>query len=155
MNKTAKQQGFTLIELIMVIVLLGILSVFAVPRFVNLQAEAQEASLGGVLGAVRSAAAIAHAQYLIAGDTPATITMAGATVALAHGYPTAGSIHIAASLGSTAIADDDDLDVDGGVNIAVNATGTAAVFTLGNCSFTYVPAADANTPPVIGDVSCT
>ena len=55
-----KQKGFTLIELVMVIVILGILAAFALPRFADLGGDAREASIKGAQGAVKSASAIAH-----------------------------------------------------------------------------------------------
>lgn len=63
------QSGFTLIELVMVIVILGILAASALPKFVNLSGDAAEAAAKGVLGATRSAAVIDQAQYYISSAT--------------------------------------------------------------------------------------
>ena len=63
------QKGFTLIELIMVIVLLGLLAVVAIPRYRDLRTDAAVASADGVFGAAQGAAAINFANNLVNGTT--------------------------------------------------------------------------------------
>lgn len=62
-----KQTGFTLIELVVVIVVLGILAVTAAPRFLNLQSDAREARLEGMKGAIASALGVGYGKMAIAG----------------------------------------------------------------------------------------
>ena len=77
--KINKQAGFTLIELVVVIVILGLLAATALPKFINVTNNARIASLQGVAGGLRSAASLAQAQYVLNGiNTAVTITM-GAT----------------------------------------------------------------------------
>ena len=65
----AQQKGFTLIELIIVIVILGALAVVALPRFLDLQEDAQQAAVEGVAGNISSAFAINYADSLVGDDT--------------------------------------------------------------------------------------
>ncbi|WP_281222808.1 type II secretion system protein [Photobacterium sanguinicancri] len=96
-----RQNGFTLIELVVVIVILGILAVTAAPRFLNLQDDARDASLEGLKGAINGAAGIVYGKSAIEGKERKdsdTITVDGKTLDVAYGYPKATAIKDAVQL---------------------------------------------------------
>ena len=95
-NMNRKQQGFTLIELVVVIVILGILAVTAAPKFIDLQDDARTSTLNGVKGSIESVKAMVYSKSLIAGnetvdgddaDTPPVVVINGADVNVSFGYP--------------------------------------------------------------------
>lgn len=88
-----KQAGFTLIELVIVIIILGILAVTAAPKFLNLQDDARTSTLKGVEGSLNSAGAMIYSKAVIAGKEAApsdTLDVGnGVEVGIAFGYPKA------------------------------------------------------------------
>ena len=89
----SSQRGFTLIELVVVIVILGILAAFAVPKFMGLEDQARIASVNAMAGSLRSAATMAHGVWEASGN-PATITVPGVAtpITITNGYPDNASI---------------------------------------------------------------
>lgn len=166
-----KQNGFTLIELVVVIIILGILAVTAAPKFINLQSDARASALQGVKGAIQGANGLVFAKAALAGEEK----KGGATDALR------GDVDI--GTGTNAItqygylqADLDELNnaVDADFGTAdtndwkvVVANGTATITQQGApaevtgndpkaCKLVYTEAADAETVPtyVITDNGC-
>lgn len=84
-----QSKGFTLIELVIVIVLLGILAATALPKFANMTGQARTAASQGVAGALGAAVSIAHAQWLADGNSAAAqITLEGTGIEMSTtGWP--------------------------------------------------------------------
>ncbi len=125
----SNQRGFTLIELIVVIVVLGILAAFAVPKFMGVEVEARKAAVNGLAGSLRSSAAMAHGVWL-AQSSPATITVDGAVVTMLNGYPNAASIQNTVQDWNTGFT----------VNGAGNVFTKTGATTPATCTATYTTA---------------
>ncbi len=138
-----KQLGFTLIEVVMVVVVIGVLAAVAVPRFVDIAGDARAATVKSLEGTLRSNAALARSTAIAQNVSATTsITMGGETVAMAFYSPTGTAAGIGATLAGT-------------TGFTITYVGTTGTFqavnaaTAANCQLTYTAATGTTLPPTI------
>jgi MSHA pilin protein MshA len=142
-----RDKRITLVELVVVVTVLGILSSFAIPRFTHVQNVVRASEVAALSVNLRSAAAMAHAQYLEpgAGAGLSSATLKGRTIQLQNGYPDAGPNGI-----QVAVADLSDF--------TVSATPTSVTYSKtdapvpAECAVTYHASPAASSEATITDL---
>ena len=127
-----KQAGFTLIELVIVIIILGILAVTAAPKFLNLQDDARYSAAQGVQAALQSSANLVYSKAAIQGleSASSAVDVPGLDdVQVIYGYPTAATISEAVTLEGWSASS------AAGIFVPDNSAGN-------NCSVVYTEAND-------------
>ena len=155
-----RSAGFTLIELIIVIVILGILAVTAAPKFMNMQGDARKSVLNGMSASIKTAANLVYSKAIIAGvekkarQVLAIQGVTGDSTDIAFGYPTAADTGILEVLDAKTSATGANAEWGRGAlngNYIMWPTGvatTAATAITAACYIQYTPATSATVPPV-------
>jgi len=159
------RKGFTLVELVVVVVVLGVLSALALPRLLNFGSDARASKVTALTGSIREAAQIIHSKAIVqVTDSAATgtVTADGASINTVYGYPDAndglasggsgGANGIVAAVNVTAAGDNLTISYAAGTTtFAVQGAVTAATcgVTYSNATATVSGPTTTVTPPAI------
>jgi len=154
-------QGFTLIELVVVIVILGILAATVAPKYIDLTADAHTATLEAVKASLDGVSALVYSKSLVAGnqnESSASITLNdGDPLATSYGYPKMGLPWLASQYWKRLI------ELDNNFTLMINAGGILIIYpshmeepdgSLSPCIVTYKPSSGPNIAPIITVIPC-
>ena len=159
--KKSNQQGFTLIELIIVIVILGILAVTASPKFLDIQGDARASTIEGLEASLKGAVNIAYSKALIQGVSGTTTTPVSITnppISMVFGYPAASAVADIIDTGDWAVVAGDTITRVYPSDV-IAATVSGDTFTEGTdpahqaCYVSYTQAASDGDEPDITPVT--
>lgn len=164
-----RQQGFTLIELVVVIIILGILAVTAAPKFINLQSDARVSALSGLKASIQGANSLVYSKAALAGEEkkaatdtpPPSVDIGTGTNAVTQfGYLQAAedelenAIEVSFDAGTSAT--DPTVTNDTGAEwVIFEGTGVVTMWQKGapaECRFTYTQATSATVAPVLSAI---
>jgi MSHA pilin protein MshA len=143
---SVRARGFSLVEVVVLLSLMGMAAAFAVPRFTTLANRARASEVVALGASLSTAAQLAHAQYLASGATLAAAKFEGQTVTLKNGYPDATREGIGSAF----------VDADGFV-AKVHPTSVTFVKTgapsEAQCAVTYHAAVEPKSVPTVNDIN--
>ena len=153
------QAGFTLVELVTVILILGVLAAVALPRYADLQGKAREAKVNGLLGSMKAASALVKATAMAnsvscGSASGTTATLEGQTVALNYCYAQALGSVSTGILAAANVSAADSWVIDG-TNAGGSAAGSIVQINLSDattpasCSISYTSPVSASVSPTI------
>ncbi|WP_175405848.1 type II secretion system protein [Shewanella sp. MEBiC00475] len=162
-----KQRGFTLIELVVVIIILGILAVVAAPKFINLKSDALIANLNGLQGVLKSANTLVYSKAVLSGQEkldPGSVTLNGETISTTLGYisPLADNVAKALDGSFEVVADPSKTDITADWAVYYNSGTNPSVsiypkgFTsFADCSLRYLASSSDPAEPTFYSLTTT
>jgi len=154
--------GFTLIELVVVIVILGILAVTVAPKYINLSADAHTATLEAVKGSLEGASALVYSKSIVAGNQNESLTSItlsnGDSLSISYGYPLVPPPFLVDTYWRGLIDVSDEFVIaanTGGVLIIYPKSMDAPANSTSPCIVTFKASLGINIPPEINIFECS